>query len=460
VVQTLVHVLLENVAVGAQRAALEVAALVHTVTERLLAAVLPGEDAHALFRWLAGISMTFATPSGLRLHDLARQVIDADLKWRNAERRAEHVERARTHVLEIFWRAEGAARQRAGFEAVYLSRDAPVFSPADAWSDAGRPRVELAQPSDAAELRALVSEKEGQESAALAAGWMQRQPDAVYVYRDDTPAMAGLSIVLTLGSTAGHALAWDPGAAAAWRALAVLGALRPGETAVLARHVMSRASYQMPSPMFVEYLALFTRLQVTTPGIRYGAYIVAGPETWAAMLKPMGVEPLPEGDFVVGGRTYGVFANDFRRMRPIDFFIRAQRATSSGEPYGLPPAPVQRLRRHPFGVAVHDALRDLHDDRRLGDNPLTSSRLVWVRVGGGDRMERVRALRALVFEAVDSLSGRERPLRELLHRTYLEPAPVQKEVAYDLGLSFSSYRRGLAHAMVRVADRLWSQEID
>ena len=48
----------------------------------------------------------------------------------------------------------------------------------------------------------------------------------------------------------------------------------------------------------------------------------------------------------------------------------------------------------------------------------------------------------------------------VLRRTYLEPAPVQKQAAGALGLSWGSYRRHLTEGIAQVVELLWQRELD
>ena len=70
---------------GPQRRALEVCALARVTTESLLRAVLGDESAHELFRGLLELSFVEAGPDGVFPHDLARDVLDADLRWRDPD---------------------------------------------------------------------------------------------------------------------------------------------------------------------------------------------------------------------------------------------------------------------------------------------------------------------------------------------------------------------------------------
>jgi len=65
------------------REALELAAHARFTTEDLMRAALGADDSDELFAWLRELSFVEAGPHGLFPHDLARDVLDSDLRWRD-----------------------------------------------------------------------------------------------------------------------------------------------------------------------------------------------------------------------------------------------------------------------------------------------------------------------------------------------------------------------------------------
>ena len=57
--------------------------------------MLDTADAHELFEWLRELSFVETGPSGLFPHDLAREALAAELRWRNPDWYAELHRRAR-----------------------------------------------------------------------------------------------------------------------------------------------------------------------------------------------------------------------------------------------------------------------------------------------------------------------------------------------------------------------------
>jgi hypothetical protein len=84
-VGTLLRRFVEVVPSGRHRRALEVCALARVTTEALVREVLGLEDAHELFTWLRELSFVESGPEGVFLHDLARDALEADLRWRDPD---------------------------------------------------------------------------------------------------------------------------------------------------------------------------------------------------------------------------------------------------------------------------------------------------------------------------------------------------------------------------------------
>ena len=85
---SLVPQLVGEVPSPAHRQALDVCALLPTTNEELLRAVLlaPGADPGAIFAWLRGLPFIESGPRGIEPQDVVREILEADLRWRDPER--------------------------------------------------------------------------------------------------------------------------------------------------------------------------------------------------------------------------------------------------------------------------------------------------------------------------------------------------------------------------------------
>jgi hypothetical protein len=466
VIKTLLEQFVQQVPGPAHRAALESCALVRQTTETLLSHMVMTPDAHELFEWLRGLTFIDSGPLGLFPHDVAREALVADLRWRNPDWYAELHHRARNYYATRLKQTHGQEQQRVLFDYVFLHRDNPVIRPFLEWQETGASLPDAMRERDKPALEAMVAEHEGPESARLAAYWFMRQPQGVVIYRDIEHRPAGFVMKLALHETSAEDRNMDPAVRAAWQYLESNVPLRPGEGSTLFRFWMARDTYQEVSAMQSLIFGNVAQHYLTMPGLAFTFFPTADPDFWAPAFAYFDLMRLPQADFEVGGRRYGVYAHDWRVMPPMAWLDLLAEREIATEPLDASPstetAPLVVLGESEFAVAVQDALRNFHRPDALRANPLLRSRIVAERAGTGtDETGQIVALQDLLKECAESLqaSPREAKCYRALYRTYLSPAPNQQRAAELLGLPFSTYRRHLKGGVTRVGDILWQKEI-
>jgi hypothetical protein len=461
----LVRVLLERIVDEApssrHRAALEVCAHGRVTTESLLRAVLPGAGADELFRWLGGRSFVEQATEGLYPHDLARDVLDADLRWRDPDRYAELHRRIREYLFDRLRRNPGEAT-RIWRDLMFLHRRNPVYAPFMSWDVEGGVYEDVPGPADHAAMVAMTREAEGPESAGVLAYWLDRRPERCRVYRRaGQPAPAGFALHLELHSPDAADLAADPVVAAAWAHTDSAGRLRPGEHLDLLRTVVVPGAYHRPSPVMDQVQVSCASTWSSQSGPALSFLVLADPRFWAAQMAY--IEHSPAGEATVGNRTFTLFAHDWRAM-PVDEWLRrlGDRELAGGP--GPPPQDPDpgRLRvvlsEQEFQAAVRDALRSAGRPTDLARNPLCRSRVACDAARGRPAGQ---ALADLLVEATDSLAGdpRDGKLHRVVATTFFRGVPTQEAAAERLGLPFSTYRRQLGAGIERVTAWLWEREL-
>jgi hypothetical protein len=449
----------------AHRAALEACALVRVTTEALLGEMLMMSDAvHELFDWLRGLSFVEARADGLFLHDLARDALAADLRWRNPDWYTELHRRARSYYHRHIESSTGIAQQRLLFDLIFLHRDNALVRPFLEWQASGSAAFETMRPADAPFLTRLIAQHEGAASARLAAHWFDRQPQAAQVLREAGGQPTGLLVVLSLHQVTEADRQIDPAVRAAWTCLQ-RKPLRAGETATLFRFWLARDTYQAVSPTQSVIFVNVVRHYLTTPGLAFTFFPCADPDFWLPMFTYADLIRLPEADFTVGGKTYGVYGHDWRSEPPAAWLgILAEREIAAS-PQTAPPAAAEAiivLSETDFAAAARDALRDFTQPDLLAGNPLARSRLVIDRVGlSAEARQRVATLQAIVRSTAEALqsSPRDAKLYRAVYHTYLQPAPTQEQAAELLDVPFSTYRRHLKAGIQRLTEMLWQQEL-
>jgi hypothetical protein len=466
IVKTLLEQFVQKVPGPAHRAALEICALVRLTNESLLADILQMPDVHELFEWLRDLSFIESGRNGLFPHDLAREALVADLKWRNPEWYVELHRRARTYYTSRLAQVSGRDQQRLLLDLIFLHRDSAMVRPFFEWQEGSVLLTDALDQSDIQTVQAMVKEHEGEESARLASYWIARQAEGMLVFRDSKGQVVGFLGMVALHQTTAEDREADPALRSTWNYLNNHAPLRPGESGTLFRFWMAKDTYQAVSPIQSLIFVTVVRHYLTTPGVAFTFFPCADPEFWEPIFAYGELARLPQTDFTVGGRRYGVYGHDWRVMPPVAWLnmLAEREIAMEGTTPTAPPVaePVIVLSESEFASAVLDALRDFTRPDLLRGSPLLRSRLILDRVGmNSGENERVAGLRDQLQEAADGLqrSPREAKLYRALYHTYFQPAPTQERAAEVLDLPFSTFRRHLKAGITQVTDMLWQREI-
>lgn len=468
IVHSLVERFLDRIPSPEHRAALEVCALLRVTTEPILARMLNWDDAHGLFDWLHALSFIEPSRPGICPHNIAREALLAELRWRNPDRYAEMHRRARAYYAERLAEAEEQEQQRLLWDYIFLHRENPIIRSSFTWQDTISTYASAPRPTDIEPLAEMVTRFEGPESARLLRHWWNHPAQTTLVFRpatgEETPL--GFTLQLALDRIGPQDLAADPALVAAHGVLARRAPLRPGETATYFRFWMAADTYHEVSPVQSIIMVNHVRHYLTTPGLAYSFIPVANPERWTPAFHYAEMPREPEADFTVDGRAYSVFSHDWRQQPPmawLSVLAEKELAGQTAAPPARRPEEILVLSEPEFVAAVREALK--HSDRAesLIQSPLLRSRVVLERTRGTETTptERAAALQSLLRETIKSLQGSRRQERayRALYPTYLQPAPTQERAAEILDLPFSTYRRHLAEGIALVAETLWQQEI-
>jgi hypothetical protein len=433
------------------RAALELCAHAPATTEDLLRAVL-GDEAGTLFAWLRTLPFIDDGPNGLYPHDVARDALDADLRWRDADRYADlHRRLSAAMRARILATADEREQIQLLADTVVLagarSRLATCSNPPvtmQAYADTPRS-------GDRAPIIAMTTVWQGAEQAALAAYWLDRRPEAFRVFRTASGEPRGYVACLELTETD---LGADPGVDAMWRYAHEHGAPRTGERVRAWRFFLDRDHGQLASPSVTLFAACQTLDALThhdTAWTLVGAY--ADPARWAPTMYNLGFEPAQGAEYTIGRTRYPVFAHDWRRT-DVGEWLEILHARQEGAPARAADAAGNAVLSEPqFAEAVRSALRDLHKPNLLRENPVLRSRVV--RQNRRDGMTLAETLRELLETAVSVLPPN---LQVLTDRTFLHPVTTQERIAEGLHLSFNTYRRHRDRAVTNITEWLWAGE--
>lgn len=464
IVEALLRRFTDQVPSPRHRAALEACAHVRVVTEDLLAELLDGvdgADGADLFDWLRGLSFIERGPEGIFPHDLARDVLEADLRWRNPRGYRRLHDRARAGIMRRVQTCQGAQQRLALLDFLFMYRHNEVVGSRHDWETLGKAYCEPAKPGDRRAILEMVELHEGGDSAAIAERWYAVQPDGFTAMRTFDGELIGFEATLTLHDAGPGDLAADPAAGCAFEFARRHGPLRADEQMIYHRFYMTREAYQL-DPVALNLRALVAaRHWLTRPRLAWSLLAVADARYWTALYSELNFLLSPKAGFRVGGRDYAVFVHDWRVEPALAWFeaMAERELPGSGSSPQPPPlaAPLVVLSEPAFRQAVRQALRDFTRPSVLADSPLVRSRLVveHPRASGAD------ALRDLILQAATTLlaNPRDHKLHKAIRHTYLEPLATQELAAQRLGLPFSTYRAHLAGGIERITGWLWQREL-
>ena len=445
---------------GDERLALAISAHTRVTTEELLREAMQLDDAAHMFDWLRRLSIMQEGPYGIFPHDLARDVIDADFRWRDPTGYAAMHARVRAPIVRRIRSLHGIEQQQATYDLLFLHRNGPVMGRIHHWASLGQGRAEPLTAEDLPIVLEMVQRFEGEESAAIARYWWSRMPDAFVIFRGIGDRVFGCSCFLELSEHNPADSARDPAIAGMWRAIEARNPLRPGEIALYGRFFMDRDEYQASSPG-TNLMAMGCAVRwITIPQLAWSFIAPADPEQWGPVFTYLDHHLLDDASFQVGARHYPVYGHDWRVLPPDPWLMMMGEREIAREPPPAAPASVataQVLSRPDFDQAVRRALRDLYDARALERNPLTRSRLV---IGSSDGAP-ATVLRDQLLAAITFLekSPRDAKLHRAIHHTFVQPAGSQELAAELLDLPFNTYRYHLSGGIRRIVDELWRIEL-
>jgi hypothetical protein len=451
VVKTLLTRLVGTLPSVANRRALEVCAHVEVTTEELLRATI-GDRADEMFAWLRELPFVESGRAGVYPHDVVRESLTRDLRWRDPGGFASLHRAVHKHLLAGVRSATGPAVLEATRSLLYLHRHTTALADHLTWAGRGEVYEDTYRPADRPAVLRLTTECEGSDSARIAEFWLRRQPSGFHVHRRaDTDEVVAFSAWLRLAEPDPVETGFDPVAAVAWHHAAAAGPVRPGEHIAIHRFTVDPAAYGRVSPA-VDLMILRTVAEwLRGEGLAWSYQVIPRAALWDAQMASIDQERLAE-TVSIGANTLTLYTHDWRAFPAHSWLERQNTEILSGrrpEPLEAPARVV--LSRPDFDSAVRTALRDAGNPDRLARNPLCATTLA----GSGAE------LHAALLAAVQRLGDDPRASKphRAVQTTYFARVPTQEAAAERLGLPFSTYRRHLTTGIERICESLWDEEL-
>lgn len=438
-----------------QRQALHVCGHARRVDRALLREVLDldGPTADTILAWLRERPYAESRPDGLTLHDVVKDALDHDLRWRDREAfRRLHV-RVREVLLERMTTAAEGEQHRCALDLVYLHRGNAAAQDLYALDDYAPLVARPLRRDDPVERSWLARTLEEHEHRGAAAHWWAEQRSARWtVFEDPLGAPSGAQVTLRLDALPAGVESHDPLAPQLFAAVCRLRPPEPGE--VVLNHTFAPHSEE-PAALrpLIDQMAATSLRQWRTPALGWVVFGTEHPERYSPVWTYIGFEDI--GSVEIADHTYAIWARDFGRS-PFHEWYTAMADVEIDDTGSVPPPVTSSiaLSRAEFGSAVRVLLKDLHDTARVRRSPLTDSRLATPG-------EPVQTLARRVREAVDRLARMPKleTAARAVDRTFVRPAGSQERAAEVLDLPFSTYRRHLTTGLERLEDLLWDWEL-
>jgi hypothetical protein len=468
-VAALLHRLVDLVPSSKHRAALQVSAHARVTTEPVLRAGLAssaGQHVSEFWDWLRDLTFIEDDHDGIRPHDLARDVLEADLRWRDPDAYADIHRRLRGYLVDKIRSHVGnpARQQHHAAELLFLLHDHPLVSQYwdwDALDDTVEDRVAAEQ---ADMIIALTRAAQGDQGAELAAHWLVAQPEAFRVFRTPEGEVYGYAACLALHRAQPEDIDTDPAAAAVWRYAQHHRPPRPSEQVLAWRFHVDRDADNDRLRRSATVLAAWQLADIVTRPATAWEFVTSYDDLsyWQPYFNHWDFVHLLEAGYELDSRRNITFGHDWRRVGLAEWLERTA-ARELGEQVTLQPAEqAPLLTQEEFAASVKQALRSFHKPQTLMRNPLLASSLVQteLRRHPDDRPDMI--LRSLINGAAQLLKAdpRSESHYRVLDRTYLRPAPSQEKAAELLDLPFSTYRRYRDRGIAAITQWLWDQDLE
>lgn len=465
-IKSLLELFIQHVPGPAHRAVMEISALAHVTTESLLQEVMGIEQIQGLFDWLRGLSFYDHNQSGIFPHDIAREALSRDLKWRNPEWFAALHEKIRNFYIRKLTASSGVNQRNTLFELIYLHRLNPMVKPFFDWAETGSFWQDQYRPSDFDILKAMVFKHEGDASALTFEYWVKHAASETWVYRNSEGLPLAFVLKIDIHKIPEQERVFD---------MAVQKVIdfnkrnwnpRQEEMVCLFRYWMAEDTYQgvsnLQSVMFLSIVQYYF-----TPGLAVSALACARPEFWKIVLNYADLNHITDLDFNIHQTPFGWYMHDWRKRPPLVWLdIMGKREIEMVDSYDQASAEavsILVLSREEFDTSVQNAIRYYHQSDLLLNNPLLKSRLVLREVPEGSKeVEKVKVIKTFIDLALKEIESSpvDGKYYRILHRTFINPVGSQEKVADYLNMSFSTYRRYLKSALEKLVKLMWNMELD
>jgi DNA-binding winged helix-turn-helix (wHTH) protein len=289
------------------RKALEACARTRTTTVSLLSDVVDASSAVMLFEWLAEQSYVSAGREGLWPHELVRDAIDEELRWRDPEgsRALQHA--VNRHLIRQLQQGLTVAHA----ELQYLERRSPMMQRFFNFAALGTISVKPATAADASGIERLRDGGLPPGERALFDHWRHHPATRTLAAHRRNGELCGVTQVLRLDGLDDLSASADPVVSAVRQALG--DALTDGgSVSLMSRFTVPEGGRRALNPAMNALQNSHAILWATEPKLRFYVLAAMHPDHFAPLLESSRFERLAGCDHIIDGIPIGCFVHDWQ----------------------------------------------------------------------------------------------------------------------------------------------------
>ncbi|MCS3903358.1 SpoVK/Ycf46/Vps4 family AAA+-type ATPase [Methylohalomonas lacus] len=437
--------------------ALQAAALSRTLTEPLLAAMLPGENVQELYNWLAGLSCVSGSERGLVVHDVIAEVIAADLRCRDPDKAERLIYLGEEYFLTQLNSDTSTATHDIIFDITYLARQGELSN--ELHQAARELPVHIDKPAsqDVKLVRDLIEHYQGEQQRAHFDNWHARQPDGLVIFRNSENRLQGFGFFIEISPQEDLSSLSDPVVTAINKYARSLDIGRVG-TVEVCRFWMDCERHMQMSSVMTNVLTLLMSRAAQHTDIEASGVVLLDNELARNMAEVAEHHYLTEATYDMGDERVIVTMHDWRDELIGNWLVRTNRRVrgmmKDARRLESPTLTQEQIRR-----SLKSILRNFQHADALKQSPLLKSSLFPADLIADERVERLRQLIQTAAERLQQAPKTERYYNILFH-TYFRPATSRLGAADKLNMAPSTYYRHLATAVDLLAGELATMQQD
>ena len=304
------------------RRALEVAARARTTTVALLADVVDPLQASALFDWLIEQCYMNVGASGLSPHDLVRDVVDEDLRWRDPEGSRE-LDGALNRCLLSQLR-DGRHDSHTAMELQFLERNSAVMKRYFDFGALGSVSIGAAIETDWDGIARLRDAGLPPTEKAMFDLWSVHPATRMFVARRTNGVVCGVTLILEIDRVDEMTADKDPIVSAVRQSLS-RARLGPDGVSLMSRFTIPEGDRREASPAMNALQIGHLVHWATEQDLHFWIIVAHHPDHFAPLLAEMHFERVPGCDRTFEGMPVGCFVHDWKSEPWLMWRVRSSR---------------------------------------------------------------------------------------------------------------------------------------